>query len=86
MKWRAWCDEEVLCDWLEDIPRKVLIMNLVKSGLTPFFKRAGYVFGCKEQRIAECIARYLYFGKVSHEALNWDYREEDYNHYFEYID
>jgi hypothetical protein len=85
-KWRAWCDEEVLYDWIEDVPRKMLIMNLVNIGISPFLKRAGYVFGCKERRIAECIARYIYFGKISHEVINWDYREEDYNHYYHVLD
>ena len=84
--WIQWCDEEVLYDWLEDVPRKMLIMNLVKIAIVPFLKRAGYLFGCKEQRIAECVARYIYFGKISHQVLNWDYRDEDYNHYYFILD
>ena len=84
--WIQWCDEEVLYDSLEDVPRKMLIMNLVKIAIVPFLKRAGYLFGCKEQRIAECVARYIYFGKISHQVLNWDYRDEDYNHYYFILD
>lgn len=80
-KWRKWCDTEVA-----DIPRKVLIFDLVKNGIFPFFKRNGYIFGCDDHRVAECVARYIYFGKVSHEVLNWDYRDEDYNHYYHILD
>jgi len=84
--WRRWCDEDVLYDMIEELPRNVVIMNLVKNGIVPFFKRRGYVFDCKEHRIAECIARYIYFGKISHEVLNWDYRKEDYDHYYHRLD
>jgi hypothetical protein len=84
--WRRWCNEEVCYDMIEDVPRNIVIMNLVKDGIIPFFKRNDYLFGCDARRIAECIARYIYFGKVSHEALNWDYREEDYHHYYHILD
>jgi len=84
--WKAWCDEEVLYVTNDEIPRKVLIMDLVRNGIIPFFKKRGYVFGCDAHRIAECIARYLYFRRVSHDSINWDYRLEDYEHYYYTID
>ena len=86
LAWSRWCDADVAYDVIHEAPRKVLIMNLVKNGIVPLFKNKGYVFSCDTRRIAECVARYIYFGKVSHEAFNWDYRAEDYYHYYHVLD
>ena len=86
LNWTRWCDEEVAYEVIHDVPRKVLIMNLVKNGIAPLFKRRVYVFSCDDHRIGECIVRYIYFGKVSHETFTWDYRAEDYYHYYHVLD
>jgi len=84
--WRFWCNEKVVYDMLEDVPRKLLITELVNNGIVPMFKTAGYTFACNNHRISECIAQYIYHGRVYHEVLNWDYREQDYNHYYYVLD
>jgi hypothetical protein len=84
--WRRWCDTPVLFDMLEEVPRKLLISNLVKTGLIPLFGGAGYEFACNAHRISECVARYIYTGRISHEILNADYRDEDYNHHYFILD
>ena len=84
-KWYNWCNEEVLCN-NDYIKRKEVILELARDGLIPFVKSYGYEIECTPHRLAECIARSLYFGKTSHEALNDDYRQEDYEHYYFTLD
>lgn len=82
MRWRDWCDEEIYYDCDQYIPRKELILDLAKNAIIPFIKRRGYEIGCTAPRLAECIARYMYYGRRLYDALNDDYRNEDYNHYY----
>jgi hypothetical protein len=86
MRWRDWCDEEVYYDCDEYIPRKELILDLAKNAIMPFVKKRGYDFSCNEHRLAECIARYMYYGRIMHDVINDDYRNEDYNHYYFILD
>lgn len=86
MRWRDWCDEEVYYDNEEYIPRKDLILDLAKNAIMPFVKRRGYYLSCNEHRLAECIARYMYYGRTMHDVINDDYRIEDYNHYYFILD
>ena len=85
-KWDAWCNEEVLYNTQDYVKRKFLILDLAKDALIPFMKKHGYVFGCTAPRLAECIARYLYFGSICHETINYDYRAEDLDHYYYTLD
>jgi hypothetical protein len=84
--WRRWCNTPVLYDTLDEIPRKLLIKDLVSNNLIPLFHKAGYQFACNDHRVAECVARCIYLGKISHEIINSDYRDEDYQHYFFVLD
>ena len=85
-RWQKWCDSDMLYCGVEYVKRKHLILELARDGIVPFLKKNGYELGCSEHRLAECIARSLYFGKTSHEPLNYDYREEDYYHYYYVLD
>jgi len=83
--WTMWCNEEVYIN-NDKVKRKYMITELVKYSITPFLKKNGYVLGCSEHRLAECIARSLYYGRMAHEAINNDYRQEDYDHYYFVLD
>lgn len=87
-RWQTWCNEELYCNNHTDerTRRKYLITELVKEGIFPFLKNSGYEIGCDEHRMAECIARYIYFGQISHDHINDDYRQQDYDHYYYVID
>jgi len=87
-RWSNWCNEKLYVNHYteERLERKYMITELVKNGLFPFLKKNGYSVACNEHRMAECIARYLYFGTISHEALNNDYRIQDYDHYYFVLD
>lgn len=85
-KWFNWCNEEVYYDNDEYISRKELLLDLAKHALIPFLQKNGYTISCTAHRVAECIARYLYFGKVMHEPYNNDWRKEDYLHYYYLLD
>lgn len=85
-RWNEWCNQEVIHDNSEYVKRKYLILELAAEGLIPFLKKNGYVLGCDYKRLAECIARSLYFKKTSHEALNYEYRDEDYERYYHVLD
>lgn len=85
-RWNEWCNSEVYTSNNEGVQRKYLILELAAEGLIPFLKKNGYVLGCDYKRLAECIARSLYFKRTSHEPLNYEYRDEDYERYYYVMD
>lgn len=85
--WRHWLEEKLEWDSTNDFyPRRLLIYSLVVDALIPFITSHKYQFGCDPKRIANIIARALYFGEVRNEEVNTDYVEEDYNHYLFKLD
>jgi len=87
MKWIRWLTEEIPVDDTQ-ASRQLLITELVKHGIRPLFMRYGYAFACNDTRIGECVARTLYYksGGRRYDILNYDYRNEDKDHYYYMLD
>jgi hypothetical protein len=81
-KWMNWQQYKIETDNDVYLPRSYVIKCFVENDLVPFLKRNGYQIACDMHRLAECIARVLYFGYVKHEPLNTEYLQEDYDHYY----
>lgn len=85
-RWVNWQLDRVSIDNDEAYVRKNIIKSFIEDDLIPFIQRNGYTFACEPFRISECIARVLYFGRLSHEPLNTEYIDDDYDHYYYTID
>ena len=86
LNWSRWCEQEVLLDQVELVPRNILIPEFVRYGLMPLLKKHKYKLACSEHRLGECIARILYYKKIRHNPINIDHKGEDYDHYYYVLD
>lgn len=81
-QWYNWLTYKVETDPDEFRQRQYIICDFVELNLVPFIKKNGYVLACEPRRLAECISRVLYFGRIRHNPLNTEYLPEDYDHYY----